>query len=90
MTLAFGILALQTKSTLAAECPGGGCPPSDSSTVSNLSLYGTLADVGLGISVAGVVTGIVLYVTEKPSSSTASLHVEPWIGLGSGGLRGSF
>jgi hypothetical protein len=90
MTTAFGILALQTKSTLNKDCVNGNCPVTESSNVSNLKLYDNMADIGLGVAAAGLVTGIVLYVTEKPSSTTAARHVEPWIGLGSGGLRGSF
>jgi hypothetical protein len=90
MTVAFGVLSLQAKSTLSKECPNGNCPPADSSTVSNMKLYDNMADVGLGVAAAGVITGIILYATEKPSSTTGARHVEPWIGLGSGGVRGTF
>jgi hypothetical protein len=90
MTAAFGILSLQANSTLSKDCSNGNCPAKDSSTVSNLKLYDNLADIGLGVAAAGVITGIVLFVTEKPSNVTGALHVAPWIGLGAGGVRGSF
>jgi hypothetical protein len=89
-TVAFGVLALQTKSTLSKDCPNGNCPSQDSQKVSNLKLYDNMADVGLGVAAAGVITGVILYLTEKPSSTTGARHVEPWIGLASGGVRGSF
>jgi hypothetical protein len=91
MTVAFGILALQNKSTLSGECPGNTCPSSASSTVSSLNTDGDLADVGLGIAVAGVAVGAILFATEhKSSAPTASRHIEPWIGLGAGGFKGTF
>ncbi len=91
MTVAFGILALQTKSTLSGECMSGNCPSSASSTVSKLNLYDDLADVGLGVAVAGVAVGAILFATERSSSSSSGArHVEPWIGLGAGGVRGTF
>ena len=63
----------------------------DSSTLSNMKLYDNLAAIGLGVAAAGVVTGIILFVTEKPAATTTGArHGEPWIGLGSGGVRGSF
>ena len=90
MTVAFGILSLGAKSTLTKDCTNGGCPAADSSTVSNLKLYDNLADIGLGVAAAGFITGTILYLTERPSSSTGARHIEPWIGLGSGGVRGTF
>jgi hypothetical protein len=92
MTVAFGILALQTKSTLSGECSSGNvCPASASSDVSTLKTDGILADVGLGVAAAGVALGAILFATEHGSSSTTGgLHVKPWIGLGAGGLKGSF
>jgi hypothetical protein len=91
MTVAFGILALKTKSTLSAECSNGVCPSSASSTVSNLTLYDDVTDVGLGVAVAGVALGAILFATEHGSSTTSGArHLQPWIGLGAGGFRGSF
>jgi hypothetical protein len=94
MAAAFGILALKTKSTLSGECSSGNmCPSSASSTVSTLSLDEDLADVGLGVAVVGVALGAILFATEHGSSSsstTGARHVQPWVGLGSGGVRGSF
>jgi hypothetical protein len=90
MTAAFGVLSLQTKSTLSKDCSNGNCPSQDAQKVSNLKLYDNMADIGLGVAAAGVITGVILLLTEKPSSTTGARHVEPWIGVGSGGMRGSF
>jgi hypothetical protein len=92
MAAAFGILALKTKSTLSGECSSGNmCPSSASSNVSTLNLDEDLADVGLGVAVVGVALGAILFATEHGSStSTGTRHVQPWVGLGSGGVRGSF
>lgn len=88
----FGILALQTKSTLSGECSSGNmCPQSASSTVSKLTLQEDLTDIGVGVAVVGVALGAILFATEHgSSSSTGTRRVQPWIGLGSGGVRGSF
>jgi hypothetical protein len=92
MTAAFGILALKNKSTLKGECStNDDCPPSASSTVSALKTDGILADVGLGVALAGVTLGAILFATESGSRSTSgSKHVQPWIGLGAGGMSGTF
>jgi len=91
MIVAFGILSLQENSTLSHACTGGNCPPGDAATLSSLKLYENMADVGIGVAAAGLVTGILLFVTDKPSSSSsASRRVEPFLGLGSAGVRGSF
>jgi hypothetical protein len=92
VTAVFGILALSNKSTLNGECgTSSTCPASASSTVSSLKTDGILADVGLGVAVVGVGLGVVLFATEHgPSTSTGGLHVDPWIGLAAGGLKGSF
>jgi hypothetical protein len=92
MTAAFGILALKNKSTLKGECStSDDCPPSASSTVSALKTDGILADVGLGVAVAGVALGAILFATESGSRTTSgSRHIQPWIGLGAGGMSGSF
>ena len=92
MTVAFGILALHNKSTLNGECTSGNmCPSAASSTVSSQKTDDNLADIGLGVAVAGVAVGAILFATEhKSSTTTGRRHVEPWIGLGAGGLKGSF
>lgn len=92
MTVAFGILALQTRSTLNGECTSGNvCPSSAASDVSTLKTYADVADVGLGVAVAGVAVGAILFATEHTSSgTTGGRHLEPWIGLGAGGLKGTF
>jgi hypothetical protein len=87
----FGVLALKEKSTLSAECAGNGdCPASASSSVSALKMDGILADVGVGVAVAGVTLGAILFATERGHSSSSGRNVTPWLGLGAGGVRGTF
>lgn len=57
--------------------------------------YGTLGNVllGAGLVTAGVgIALVVLGSKDKPApdKATTSLHIEPWVGLGSAGFRGTF
>ena len=94
-TAVFGVLALSDQSTLKGECGamGTNCPASARSKVSSLSTDSLISDVGLGVAVVGagvgVIPPIVQHGGDKPRGTTG-LHVEPWLGPGAGGLRGSF
>jgi hypothetical protein len=49
----------------------------------------TLGIVGFAVGGVGLATGAVLFVLSTPDKKTAA-GVEPWVGLGSAGLRGRF
>ncbi len=84
-------LALKDREDLDALCPLGReqCPPSAEELVDEYNGYRTLSSVGFiagGIAVAG---GLVLILT-APRDARSARAVEPWVGLGSAGLRGRF
>lgn len=100
-----GVSALNQKTALADDgCPSGGTPREGADCTSETFL-GRVADfqtarnvsvATLAIGGAAVVTGVVLVVLgskAKPAAATpttTSLHIEPWIGIGSAGLHGTF
>lgn len=102
--VAMGISALNTDGELKAECPDPTYPPGHPCLGSDFQdrykSYETLKYASTGVMVVGgaaIVTGIVLVVLgskEKPApvpdQPSTSFHVEPWIGIGSAGLRGTF
>jgi hypothetical protein len=87
----FGVLALGSKSTLDGECGSAKqtCAPSD---VSALSTNAWVSNVGFGVGIVGAALGTYFVVTHhRPDAGgPTAAHVEPWIGLGSAGLGGTF
>jgi hypothetical protein len=52
---------------------------------------GTVGFVVGGVGIAGGATLLVLHLTQKPKAAAQTRpHVEPWIGIGSAGVRGTF
>jgi hypothetical protein len=103
----FGILALRDKSTLDASCPGGSCvSPAHQSDIDALHTNSWIANVAFGVGIAGVATGIALWLAGRyatpsttHSAASATLQVQPWLGAGgaaygaagaAAGLSGSF
>jgi hypothetical protein len=98
-----GVLVLSKKSSLDSACSGSHqCGPStygDLDSANTLATVSTVAFITAGV---GVAVGIVGLVVGKPKSASPAsgrvtgaspaleAHVEPWIGAGSAGLRGSF
>lgn len=84
-----GILMFSKKSTLDGECSADKkCPPNGDlsaaytmATVSTISFI--VAGVGAGVGVYGLLSG-------RSRSSATATHIEPWAGIGAGGLRGAF
>jgi hypothetical protein len=66
-----------TISTLGGECQGSQCPPSAKSTADSGRTDTGLAEVTLGLGVAGMVTGVVLLVTAPPSRPKTEKAVSP-------------
>ena len=71
----FLLLRQNAINTLDGECtlpPGRTCPASSQSTFDQGKTYNLLANVTLGLGVAAVGAGAVLYFTQKPKSTTAT------------------
>jgi hypothetical protein len=87
----FGLMALSTKSSLDGECGPTKKACTSSGDVSNLSTDAWMSNVGFGIGIVGAALGTYFLVSRHGSERTASgPRVEPWIGLGSAGLGGTF
>jgi hypothetical protein len=96
-----GVLALQTKSRLNGECQDNGCVPGSEGDIDALHKLSWGSNIGFGVGVLGAGIGIVLLATTGRSLSSdangprrggadASLKIEPWVGVGSGGVGGTF
>jgi hypothetical protein len=76
----FLLLRQNAINTLDSECtlpPGHECPASAQSTYDQGKTYNLLANISLGVGVAAVGTGAVLFFTQKKPKSTASFDVVP-------------
>jgi hypothetical protein len=86
-----GVMTLSKQSDLAAACPNKTCGPAqhgDIDSANALGLVSTIAFIAAGSSAA---LGIVLFFVGKPSAvKVEAARVEPWIGLGAVGARGTF
>ena len=87
-------------------CSGNTCGPQENSDISSAKSMATLSTVSFIVAGAGAVLGVVGLLTgnvssspsatpEKPPSddsaaTPATSRIEPWLGLGAAGLRGSF
>ena len=87
----FGGLALSAKSDLETECPNRMCPPGSYSKDDDALLLGNLATAGFAVGAVGAALGAYLWFTATPSDeSERAARVEPWVGVGSAGLAGTF
>lgn len=91
-----GIMSLNQTSDLKAQCPGGHCPASlqsDLDGARTLATVSTVAFIAGGVGAIVGVIGLILPHGNAPAaavSAPAAAHVEPWIGFGAAGLRGTF
>jgi hypothetical protein len=96
----FGVLALSTKSSLDGACVNKVCPASSQSNINSLSTQATVSTIGFGVGVVAAALGVYFLVTSgasgsgdaKPATASASpgLWLQPWVGLGSAGVGGTF
>jgi hypothetical protein len=75
--------------------PSGACPESQRTKIDELDnsakTNGTLSVVGFAVGGIGLATGAALFMMSSPStSSAASPRFQPWVGLGSAGVAGTF
>jgi hypothetical protein len=88
---AFGLLSKNRFNQLEADCAAGVCPPASQNDIDQGRTYQLLANVGLGVGIAGVATGAVLLILDRKQaarSATAPLQVN--VGFRSVQLRGTF
>jgi hypothetical protein len=93
-----GVLSMSKKSALQSECPNDVCAPgnSDYSAANTYALVSTIGFIAAGVGAA--VAAVTLVVGhEEPAATPAEappaqtgLVVRPWLGIGSGGVSGSF
>ncbi len=86
-----GVMELSQQNSLATTCPNHVCPPSQYGALDTASTLATISTVTLIVGGAGVAAGIITLFVGKPSTpAPTQARVEPWIGLGSAGIRGTF
>lgn len=95
-----GFIALGKHSDLEKQCPGGTCPASVQDDVDGYKTMGTLSTVGFIVAGVGGVAGAVLLLTSPKQTGAAgpsryatvktSPTITPYLGLGGGGVSGSF
>jgi hypothetical protein len=99
VTAVFGILALGDRSSLRGECgtSGKSCPARARGDINSMHSSSIVSDVGIGFAVVGLGVGGALLLwprADRHASSSGdksgALRVEPWVGLGAAGMRGSF
>jgi hypothetical protein len=87
----FGLSASSKKSSLDGACVDKHCPTSSQSDVDAMKSSATISTLGFAVGVVGLGVGTVLFLRPGSSASEAtSLRAQPYIGLGSAGLRGVF
>jgi hypothetical protein len=88
----FVLLNRMDRTAANNDCNAMGCPLSKQSDITSLdnqaNTAAMLSWIGLGVGVAGVGTGAVLYLVrgKKASSDSAAAQVHPWVGPQGGGL----
>ncbi len=96
---AFGVVALGTKSSLDSACTNKTCPSSSQSNINALTTQAWVSNIGFGVGIVAAALGV--YFLVKPPGDDAkpaamltgpapAVRVQPWVGLGSAGLVGTF
>lgn len=91
----FGGVALSDKNALAAHCSGDACPASEQADIDQLHSNSLISSVALGVGLAGLAAGIVLYfVGRDPASASAAGSARassaPVVRFGGAGVGWSF
>lgn len=89
---AFGVAANGTFSDLQSRCGNTPCPESERGAVDQGRTFQTLTNVSLGVGIAGVVAGTVMFLVGRPPSPErpAAQRVTLQLGPTSVGLSGAF
>jgi hypothetical protein len=92
---AFGVAAMNDKSSLDSSCQNHVCPGSAQSTYDSGTRFGTISTVGFVIGGVGLAAGAVLYFWDfsghgQGERGAASPTARAWVGPSGAGLSGSF
>jgi hypothetical protein len=86
-----GVMELSQQNALSTSCPNHVCPPSQYGALDTANTLATISTVTLIVGGAGVAAGVITLFVGKPSTAAPTqARIEPWIGLGSAGVRGTF
>jgi hypothetical protein len=86
-----GVLMLSKQSSLSNSCPNHVCGPAQYGDLDTANMLATTSTVAFIVGGVGVAAGIVALLVGKPSApAPTQASVEPWFGLGSAGVRGTF
>jgi hypothetical protein len=96
-----GVLAVKKHSKLSPYCSGGVCGPDQKADLDNYHTLGTLSTIGFVVGGVGAAAGVVLLLVKPPSQNNdaageltskprSAINVNPFVGLGSAGVEGTF
>lgn len=82
----FAIFGLETKAThedLQTRCPAGVCPPSAQDDIDKGKRQQLIANLGLGVGILGLATGVTLFALGKPGkkANTALVVTPGYVGI---------
>lgn len=84
-----GLVALQKKRDLDAQCPGGHCSPALAQDLANARNIGTASTISFGVGLAAAAVGVWLVLGDS-NSAPADESAQLWLGVGSAGVAGKF
>lgn len=85
-----GLMALSQNRTLEQECPDSLCPPDSHPNVDRYDTTRAISTAGFIVGALGTTAGVALLLTAPRSQPAQQGTLQPWLGLGSAGVRGSF
>ena len=91
-----GLVAVSKHAKLSDKCPNDTCPASLQSDYDSYKTMGTLSTIGFIVGGVGAGAGALLWFTSSNESTQAkatdarSVDWHPYVGLGGGGVHGSF
>lgn len=88
-----GAVSLSIASDVTDQCVNDVCPSSveaDADRSLSLAHVSTVSFVLAGVGAGLGILGLTVFADDEPSTTPTGARVEPWVGLGAGGLRGAF
>ena len=85
-----GLVAVSKHSKLSDKCPNDLCPASLQSDYDSYKTMGTLSTIGFIVGGVGAGAGAFLWFTAPKESAQAKIDWHPYVGVGGGGVHGSF